>query len=459
MSQPTATYASEIWCKTLCYVLVGFFFYAIPWSVFAALPVPADGQAALRIQGSNTIGAELAPALVKGLLEQEGYRAVKVSPGDQANEQVITAQAPTGKPVTVTLAAHGSSTGFKALAVGQADVAASSRPIKGEEAQTLSALGDLRSKQGEQIIALDGLAIVVNPKNPIKALNVAQLAGIFSGEISDWSQVGGDPGAITLYARDDNSGTYDTFKELVLSSNNKRLGAAAKRYESSEELSDSVAADRNGIGFIGLPYVRQARALGISDGAAAIMPPTIDTIATEDYPLSRRLFLYASPTTPNMWTHALAEFAQSPAGQAIVAKNGFVGQQPKALKVSGTSGMPAEYRELASRGERLSVNFRFAEGSATLDNKAQRDIERVVRYMESEGTGKEVALIGFSDDKADDSRARLLSRLRAMAVRRELFKAGVLPQEINGLGNALPVAANDDDAGRIRNRRVEVWVY
>jgi phosphate transport system substrate-binding protein len=459
MSHSPANHPSDIWYQAISYVLIGIFFYAIPWSAFAAPAVQSAQQTALRIQGSNTIGAELAPALVTGLLQKESYRDIRVRPGSQPNEQVITAVDAKGKAVTISLAAHGSSTGFKALASGQADIAASSRPIKADEAKMLGAQGDLRSRNGEHIIALDGLAVIVHPKNPIKRLDVAQLAAIFSGELTDWSAVGGSSGPIDLYARDDNSGTFDTFKELVLAGHGKGLAGSAQRYESSEALSDAVFQNRAAIGFIGLPYVRQSRALMISDGGASGLLPTTATIATEDYPLARRLFLYTPPSSPNPWVKALAGFAQSPEGQAIVSRNGFIGQQPQLLSVQPTSAMPAPYQDLAKRGQRLSLNFRFSEGSATLDNKALSDIERLIQYVAQDGQGKQIALVGFSDEKADDARSQLLSRLRAMAVRREMIKAGVTPQQIEGLGNVLPVAANDDQAGRIRNRRVEVWVY
>ena len=116
------------------------------------------------------------------------------------------------------------------------------------------------------MIAIDGLAIILHPQNPLNQLDTEQLAQIFSGEISTWEELGGVGGAIHLYARDDQSGTYDTFKELVLSRRGKTLVSAAKRFESSEQLSDAVSQDPQGIGFIGLPYVRQAKAVAIVDG-------------------------------------------------------------------------------------------------------------------------------------------------------------------------------------------------
>jgi phosphate transport system substrate-binding protein len=122
--------------------------------------------------------------------------------------------------------------------------------------------------------------------------------------------------------------------------------------------------------------------------------------------------------------------------------------------------MPKDYQDLAQHAQRLSVNFRFQEGSANLDNKALRDLSRLINYLhEQEKVKGKVVLVGFGDAKADPARAELLSKLRAMAVRRELSKGGVFFRDIIGMGDELPVAANSADDGRIKNRRVEVWVY
>jgi len=278
--------------------------------------------------------------------------------------------------------------------------------------------------------------------------------------VKTWEELGGRGGAIHLYARDDQSGTYDTFKELVLSRRGKSLGSAAKRFESSEQLSDAVSNDPQGIGFIGLPYVRQAKAVAIADGASQAMLPLNSLIATEDYPLSRRLFFYLPPDTQNQWAQALASFAQSPEGQAIVAASGFVSQTVQAMSVAPNALMPEGYQSLSRHAQRLTVNFRFAEGSASLDNKARQDLARVLDYIKRNGkTERAVTLVGFGDLKDDPARADLLSKLRAMAVRRELVKNGVVMREVRGFGALMPVATNSADEGRIKNRRVEVWVY
>ena len=425
----------------------------------ATLPIPEHGPA-LRIQGSNTIGAALGPALVEGLLREQGLLKVHSEAPDKANELRIVGETAQGRRVEVELAAHGSSTGFSALKNASADLAASSRPIKDSELLSLESFGDLKSPAAEQVIAIDGLAIILHPQNPLNQLDTVQLARIFSGEVKTWEELGGSGGMIHLYARDDQSGTFDTFKELLLSSRGKSLSSSAKRFESSEQLSDAVSADPHGIGFIGLPYVRQAKAVAIVDGPSQAMLPLSSLIATEDYPLSRRLFFYLPPTGENPWAQALVAFAQSRKGQAIVAANGFIAQTVQAMAVTPNALMPEGYQALSRHAQRLSVNFRFDEGSANLDSKARQDLSRVLDYIEQhDKTDRQVTLVGFGDAKDDPARADLLSKLRAMAVRRELVKSGVVLREIRGFGAEMPVAANSADEGRIKNRRVEVWVY
>ena len=129
---------------------------------------------------------------------------------------------------------------------------------------------------------------------------------------------------IKIYARDNKSGTFDTFKTLVLGA--KALAPGATRFEDSNTLSEAVAGDRNGIGFIGLPYVHGAKALAVSEEGARALQATRLTVATEDYPLSRRLYLYTPANPTNRFTRKFIEFALSKQGQDVVGNSGFVAQ-------------------------------------------------------------------------------------------------------------------------------------
>lgn len=414
----------------------------------------------LRLQGSNTVGSVLGPALVRGLLQAQGAQSIQTLPGAQPNEVWVQGVTPQGHTLRVSIAAHGSSTGFAALKTGDADLAATSRPIKDSEQQALRALGDLKSAEAEQVIALDGVAVIVHPDNPLPQLTTTQLAQIFAGSITTWDVLGAGSGPIHLYARDDRSGTFDTFKTLVLDAQGLPLASHAKRFESGEQLAQEVSADRQAIGFSSLASVHAAKVLAIVDGTSQAMLPTPALVASEDYPLSRRLYLYLPPGQRNPLARALVEFAQSTQGQTIVASSGFIAQQVQPVQVQVVPGMPAPYRQLVGNARRLSVNFRFQEGSASLDSKALRDVQRVLSYLrEHHKVEQKVVLVGFGDAKDDPDRAALLSRLRAMAVRRELVREGVSLREVMGLGGQMPVATNTAEEGRIRNRRVEAWVY
>lgn len=460
MLRNLSTTENDTWGRTSGLLILGFLCYALPWRVFAALPLPLEGQPVLQIQGSNTIGARLGPALVKGLLEEQGFHDVQIEPGRIANEQRVSGINAAQQSVFIEVAAHGSGTAFVALKDASAQLGASSRPIKVAEAQSLAGLGDFNSAAAEHIIAIDGLAVILNQKNDLTSLSTSQIAQVFSGEIKTWEELGGSGGPIHLYARDDNSGTFDTFKELVLTANGKTLASSSQRFESSEQLSDAVSHDPQGIGFIGLPYIRQAKALAVSDGQSLPMLPSTALVATEDYPLSRRLFFYNPPSASNPWAQALVQFAHSDKGQAIVAKVGFVPQTVSAVRVNASSSMPPIYRELAHQAQRLTVNFRFQQGSANLDNKALRDAERVLEYLnKQQKTQHKVVLVGFGDPKVDAAHALILSKWRGQVVRRELSQGSVIIDKVIGFGAELPVANNQGDDGRIKNRRVEVWVY
>lgn len=448
----------DIWHRALSLLFLGVVCYGFSGSVAAASTRPGD-RPVLTVQGSNTVGAKLAPMLIAGFFESQGLQNVRIASAGRENEQRISATRSNGQPVFALVAAHGTGTGFAGLKNASADLAAASRPIKQSEMTELAKLGDMRSAEAEQVVAIDGLAIIVHPSNPLKALKVEQVARLFTGEITNWRELGGADKAVQILARDDESGTYDTFKELVLGSQGKVLTAAAQRYESNDQLSRDVQSNPGAIGFVGLASVGASKPLAIADGDSLPLLPTSASIATEDYPLSRRLFLYARPDKQSSQLQAFIAYAHSDAGQAIVEKSGYVAQTIKAIKLDAQSEMPEAYQQLAQDAQRLTVNFRFDQGSARLDNKALRDVDRLVAYLKANDKHMSAAtLVGFGDPKSDPARAALLSKLRAMAVRSELSRGGILVRYINGLGDELPVASNNG-AGRLKNRRVEVWVH
>lgn len=421
----------------------------------AAAVAPAEVM--LRLHGSNTVGEKLAPVLIEGFLAAHGADSFSWQQQGAEVERALRYQL-ADKLQQVELHAHGSSTAFKDLLRNKADIGMSSRRITPDEVTKARAeLGDLSKIGNEHIIALDGLAIIVNQNNPLKAISTETLAKIFSGEISRWSQLGGAERPITLLARDDNSGTFDTFNSLVLKKHNKQLSDKARRLESSTELSVEVSQDEGAIGFIGLNYISYNKALAISEGADTTpIYPTRFTISTEDYALSRRLYLY-TPTGASQLAKDFAQFAISEQGQALVEQSGLISQNIREERVLEVADAPPSYNRYAATGQRLSLNFRFNYGENDLDNKGKRDLERLMRYMEQHSS-RRLVLMGFSDSVGAVAKNTELALRRAKAVERELVSRGLPVLAVESYGELLPVANNDTDAGRERNRRVEVWV-
>src|SRR5258708_3441629 len=282
-------------------------------------PMPSSRQSVrrvgLRLHGSNTIGKELALALCEDFLKSEGATSVQRKPREKEDETDIEAILPneSAEPLTFEVQAHGTKTAFEEMAAGKCDIGMASRQITSDEAKqcALAGLGDMSSPRCENVLGLDGIAVFVNRSNPTNELTKQQIDDICSGGITDWSQVGGRPGPVHLYAPDDKSGTFDTFNSLVLGT--RHLSPQASRYENSAKLSDEVAADPNGIGFAGMAFVRGSKPLAISDGTRSLLP-TPFTVAAGDYPLSRRLFLYIPADSQNKWTRKFVEFALSSLG-------------------------------------------------------------------------------------------------------------------------------------------------
>lgn len=410
----------------------------------------------LNLHGSNTVGQRLVPALVREWAAARGYTVGE--PISQAAEEVTLPVTTGNGTISVQIHSHGTGTGFADLVSGKADMWMASRPATADEiGRGRAALGDLAEPSHEHVIALDGLAVIVHPTNPLTRLGVAQVRDIFAGRIRDWSDVGGQAGTISLYARDDKSGTFDTFRSLVL--RDATISSAAKRYESTDQLAADVAADPRAIGFVGLAGVGRAKPLSISDAGTRPLPPTKINVATEDYVLSRRLFLY-NGSEPSTLARDFVEFALSAPGQAVVERIGFVSQNVTALAVPPRTDISDEYKELTAGAERLSLNFRFAAGRATLDNKSLRDVERLARFVrEQQNGGFKITLIGFADtSEINPYHALSLSTDRADYVANALIKGGVVPRRVRGVGGTAPVAAEDSDSGRAKNRRVEVWV-
>lgn len=432
----------------------------VPESAKSEPPKPEiAAKTILNFRGSTTLGYGLIPELAKAFLETE-LKASPVEIREPHPGEFYVQGVPQGQtsPVVIEILAKGSGQAFTGLQSGEADIGMASRRIKPAESARLKSLGDMTGKACEHVVALDGIAIVVHPSNPMVSFSVEQVRKIFLGEVPDWSQLGiGPTGQIRLYVRDKLSGTHDSFKDLVMKG--KDTSKNVDEVESAEDMTERVSQDVKGIGYNGLPYVKGCKSLRIAEKGTTPLAATKLTVRSEDYPLSRRLYLYTSAAPQNRWTKRFVEFALSDAGQDIVEKVGFVGQRVEHFTHKCPEGAPAEYCQKTRHAEKVSFNFRFKSGSSHLDNKANRDVGRLVQRMDQPANrNRRIILIGFADSQGSRDANLVISKNRAKSVKEELASEGLTNTEICGFGQELPVADNSIEEGREKNRRVEIWL-
>jgi phosphate transport system substrate-binding protein len=428
------------------------------------------GEEILRLEGSTSVGDKLAPALAAEFLSKELHaesvstKVATASAADGSKYQIFEVSGRVGlRRQVIRIVSNGSGKAFSALANQTADLGMSSRPFSDSDPADLNYLPN--SNSNEHVIALDGIAVIVNSANHVQTLSLAQLKSIFTGQVTSWSQVNGSGGRIHCYGRDSASGTYEMFRNKVVGKSGT-LNAidSSDQFADGKALVEKIASDPEGIGYVTFTQASGVRAVAVSDQGTTAMYPNSLTVSTEDYVLTRRLYLY-QPRDASKVAGDFVAFAQDQQGQAVVNANGFVSLMPKVHDELMQADAPEDYRSAVNGLGRLGVSFRFTSGNGSLggngayalDSLAQDNLLRLKTYMEQH-TNDELVLLGFTDSQRSPVKSnRQLGEERAQSVADELMRNGI-PTRVHGLGDEMPVASNLTPDGRAKNRRVEVWV-
>lgn len=246
------------------------------------------------IKGSDTLGAKLVPMLA------EDYKA-------------------RNSGVAFEIAAEGSTTGITAIIDSTAQIGMSSRRAKPTESSAALAKG---VSLKPTIVAFDGIGVIVNGGNSVASLTKRQVEQIFTGDITDWSQVGGTPGKISIYTRNTSSGTYSDFKELAMKK--RDYAGSSQKMAGNEQIAAEVAKNPNGIGYVGLAYLHDP---GIKTVAIDGVMPTEENVQAKKYAYARPTFYYTNGE-PSGEAAKFVEFTLSDEGQRVVRKVGFVPVRP-----------------------------------------------------------------------------------------------------------------------------------
>lgn len=354
-----------------------------------------------------------------------------------------------------------------------ADLGLTIRPVTAGEVRLAAdaGRGNLAAPGRSAILALDALVAVTSVVNPVDRVSLAQLRDVLGGRITDWADLGGAPGPIRLHLPAERSGLDQAVGHHLATD-----AAGAVRHDDLAALAESVAADPDALGLTTFDAVGATEPLALGGACGARLAPSRHAIKTQDYPLTLPILLYAPARRLPDFARDFVDFATSPAAQSSIARAGFVDQFPERQPLAAQGDrltrailapeaqFPALRRMVGRLAghDRLSLSFRFENGSTALDAPSRSNVVLLAEAIDR-GLFDDQALLfaGFSDAAGPVADNRALSRLRADTVATSVRDASIRPGppfDVAGFGEALPIACEDSEEGRLVNRRVEVWI-
>ncbi|MQY41911.1 OmpA family protein [Epibacterium sp. SM1969] len=443
-------------------------------------PSLSDFIAEITLSGSAAMAEILLPALIEGYALRNGYQTHRNHLQGEDFEYLLRSS---GGATIARFVFHVGNTdaGFRDLFDNAADIVMSQREVRRAEldqARSLG-LGDLTQPNRSRVLALDGLVPIVSAHNPIQHITLPQVAQVLSGNISNWSQLGGPDAPILVHLPFADTGMAQAISDQFLP--DAPVIKTAERHDRVDTLARHVAIDpfAFGIGLYSTPAA--TRVLQISGECGFDLQANRRSIKTEDYPMTAPLFLYLpARRLPKIGREFLA-YVRGPAAQIVIRRAGFVDQAPEFVSIeaqgnrlaNAISAAGAEVKleslhrmvAVLSDLERQTTTFRFEPGSTRPDAQSRSNIQQLARELEA-GVydGRKLVFVGFSDGQGPAEGNQKISLKRAGAVRDAVLKAGETANlervdiTIEAFGEAMPMACDDSSWGRKVNRRVEVWV-
>lgn len=446
----------------------------------ASCPDPGEFAPEIRLSGPPALGALLMPALIEGYAARIGQAAERIIADDRHFTYVLTDRTSGYPSIRFHFRLAGSDEAFADLLAGEADIALSAREIRPSEVALAreAGLGTLDAPGRSRVLALDGIVAITGAGNPVRQISLRNLGRVFAGEVRSWAALGGPDVPIRLHLAEEGTAVAQSFGARVLDRYAAAAAPGTLRHSSQADLTDAVSRDPAAIGITAFSETGSARIMPLVGPCGFPAVPGPESLKTEDYPLTAPLFAYLPARRLPKPARDFLDYVQSPQAGLVVRRAGFVDQRletipldrqglriANAVREAGDGVDLADLRAMVERlfgAERLTVTFRFEEGSAELDAQSRSNVPLLASVIRrGDFDGRSILFAGFSDGIGDAERNRRLSERRAETVR-EAILGDASPKgvtiETAGFGEALPMACDDVEWGQRINRRVEVWV-
>ncbi|SFJ60191.1 phosphate ABC transporter substrate-binding/OmpA family protein [Celeribacter neptunius] len=440
--------------------------------------------AQIRMSGEAKGMRTLMPALITAFAMRNGYAVATNSLSETMRSMVLT---DTVNDLTVgefLLTESTSAEGFADMMAEATDVVLSLRKVAPRELALAfeSGVGDLSDPLRARVVALDALVPMASRSNLVEALSLSDLAGIYTGQFSNWTELGGGDAPIVAHLMREDLNEGSEFRKFILGAKVTPPEGAITLHDSYADVVQAIEEDPYAIGLGRLSEGGAIKSLGLRGACGFEARAMSSDIKTEDYPLTRPVFLYTPARRLPKLAREFLGFVLSPAAQVVLARTDFVDQGVDTLSFRDQgrrfanaishAGADTTLDDLKSVTEalqgakRLTLGFRFQGGSTTLDAQSRSNVHLLAELVEA-GVfdGDTLLFAGFSDGQGAAGINRTLSKRRAETVLRavqqslgEAFEADRVSLSVAGFGEAMPLACDDIAWGRSLNRRVEVWV-
>ncbi len=425
-----------------------------------ACPDLAAPRADIRITGAAEPARALLPPLFAGFAAARGLhfessvqsQGFQIVLSDPASQQVLA---------DITFSPAPAEPARAAVTTGAAEMAVAALPVPGLPTR---------------VLAMEALVAIVAIDNPLPHARTSDLAPALLGEVTNWQALGGPDMPIVLHGL-----APDAALTGAIAARLGRAVPATVIHPDTAALARAVARDPWALALTGLANAGPARRLPLTDSCDFPLPVTPLAVKAEDYPLSAPVYLLTARRRLPLLAREFMEYLATDAAQSVVADSGYIDRRPTrapltgdgarllgAIRNAGPEVSLDELQRLAEAmtgGERLSLTFRFEDGSSQLDAHSQENITDLARLIGARAfDGLRPDFAGFSDGSGAAATNLALSQSRAEAVRAALAAAApdLAPSDLPGVmafGEALPMACDTTDAGRRINRRVELWLH
>ncbi|MDE4192897.1 substrate-binding domain-containing protein [Phaeobacter gallaeciensis] len=444
-------------------------------------PSLSDYVAEITLSGSSTMAEVLLPALIEGFALRNGYQTRRDPlPGSNFEYVLLRGDRPAAR---FDFFVSNTDEGFADLLADEADIVMALREIRPAERERAQAagMGDMTGPSRSRVLALDAMVPLVSPENPVQRISLPQLVAILSGEITNWSELGGADAPISLHLPVEGSGLAQAVEDKLLAPAKATLMPDLRRHDRHSTMVRMVATDPFALAIGSFANTGTARALTLTGPCGFSLRATRRSIKTEDYPLTSPMFLYLPERRLPKVARDFLSYVRGPGAQIVIRRAGFVDQAPErvsiaaqgdrlanAIEAAGPEVDLEELQRLTStlRGlQRLTTSFRFEPGSTRPDAQSRSNIEQLGRALEAGiYDSHRLLFVGFSDGVGPAETNRKIAIKRANAVRDAVAAAAETANldrveiDVAAFGEALPMACDDSAWGREVNRRVEVWV-